>query len=753
MGAQCLSETSPRGLRRRQCLLEIRQRSRFLPQATSKTRKPCRPLRAISRSWILRLASLPKHRRVTSTPENSLPFLWVHLPGPTSIMVWSDSLAIMLMKRRRSHRLPSLHLVNTWWIAEDIRKYLKNETPGAVVWKPWNAFIFDSITDFVSTLRAEASMPGAHFKWPEQRMTYEMVIAQAIHHLPPGYHVSIKNGNPCPKELLISTPEWHGEAAQYYHGTTTHSLLRGIIRDGLKPTFDAGGETTARAWGQNTPMVYLSKNREKSRYHNDDEFMKILANHQLGNSVAELPTQESQPEETKTDKTTASLVDSKLTESSVSKSADWKKSDWKDWSSNSYWLPQSWGTSWSSQSWQEKDNSDDKNKNSKKEKASDSAQKEALWRTKQAVCYTTHYRGILSVISSFPVDYYCTNKGNYVSLEWGQHCDPTTVYPIPTGDLLEHGESHPETLRGVKIPDENTPTDDIPDVWKAYQKQHEEDHRRCTRAAIEDQQFTAERARAEYAAWQNKIKEKSAVQLSLCDKVGKADAINHGDVELIDLSEKKDDASSSKADSPTSPAAKWHQVDSSIYKKVKTEEDTAKTVTANRGLVLTLIQTEDSLTLPEEDNISTKGYEPNEDTKNIKIEPKEQPNPDENYVLVQSAPYEQPPIMDQMPTGERIALIIDAVNHIADNTDPESHKFLQNMMKAVYDLKISQKSSSSSSSSSGYPLPTWLQHLAKHVNETSPADAVMADADSPAKIDDANKVSLSESDNDIDVDR
>ena len=149
--------------------------------------------------------------------------------------------------------------VNTWWIAEDIRKYLKNETPGAVVWKPWNAFIFDSITDFVSSLRAVACMPGAHFKWPEQRMTYEMVLAQAIHHLPPGCHMSIKNGNPCPKELLISTLDWHGKAAQYDHGTITHSLLRGIIRYGLKPTCGAGGETTARAWGQNTPMVYLSK--------------------------------------------------------------------------------------------------------------------------------------------------------------------------------------------------------------------------------------------------------------------------------------------------------------------------------------------------------------------------------------------------------------------------------------------------------------------------------------------------------------
>ena len=105
-------------------------------------------------------------------------------------------------------------------------------------------------------------MPGAHFKWPEQRMTYEMMIAQAVHHLPPGYQVSIKNGNPCPKELLTSTFEWSGEPTEYYHGATAHNLLRGIIRDGLKPTFGAGAEATESAWGTRTPMVYLSKNIE-----------------------------------------------------------------------------------------------------------------------------------------------------------------------------------------------------------------------------------------------------------------------------------------------------------------------------------------------------------------------------------------------------------------------------------------------------------------------------------------------------------
>ena len=104
---------------------------------------------------------------------------------------------------------------------------------------------------------------------------------------------------------------------------------------------------------------------------------------------------------------------------------------------------------------QEKDNS------AKKQKMSDNIHGETMWRKRQAVCYTTHYRGILSVISSFPVDHYGINKGNYVSPDMGQQCDPSTVYPIPTGDLLEYGRTQPEILRGVKVPDDNTPVNDI----------------------------------------------------------------------------------------------------------------------------------------------------------------------------------------------------------------------------------------------------------------------------------------------------
>ena len=171
--------------------------------------------------------------------------------------------------------------VNSWWSIKAINEYLRTEDPGAKTFTPWNAFIFDSVHDFVSSLRAEASYPDSHFKWPEQAFTYELMLAMAIHHLPPGYHVSIKNGRPCPKELLISTKEWPGETADYYHGTTAYSLLRGIIRGGLKATFGAGEAATQTAWGQATPMVYLSRLIECACYYPSHEGMWTEESHKV----------------------------------------------------------------------------------------------------------------------------------------------------------------------------------------------------------------------------------------------------------------------------------------------------------------------------------------------------------------------------------------------------------------------------------------------------------------------------------------
>ena len=633
--------------------------------------------------------------------------------------------------------------VNSYWQTHHIKEYLDTEEPGANVWCPWNSYIFDSITDFVSSIRAEASMPGAHFKWPEQRMTYELMVAQAIHHLPPGYHVSIKSGNPCPKELLNQDhdPNWPGETTVYYHGTTAHNLLRGIIRDGLKPSFGAGADAAATAWGVKTPMVYLSrslecasnypchypilsadkydnqdvppggeiisrdgtppirvmlqcislntrqlwhkkvksndqrgfmpkyvyishiifyalppnfaasgqrymswnmytatghvatsdnmmvdesssnegwrngeekwlvpevygigtmmehpmnvnitqkdmldtrmkhrqtaiikkwikvnrdpvtkmtlaqdnipdqlrilldtsktqkwipvlehtkyslKDRVESNYHIDDSIIAIMNNHQQWDygTENELSTQEYKPED--------DAKANKSTESSVDKPGEQNESGWKDWGANS-WTSQSWGsTNWSSKNrWNQKsdntwyEKSDNKSKKQKTTPA-DKERKEIEWKQRQAVAYTTHYRGILTIIMPFPTFYYGSmNKGSYVSPDQGQHCDPTTVYPIPSGDRAVIDK--PAMFRG-SIKSTTNQDVNMPDKWDAFQKQQEEDHRKLTKTALNDvrQEYLAQ----VHADWQDKHLKKNVKKAKPSDNDVENGAINHGD--------------------------------------------------------------------------------------------------------------------------------------------------------------------------------------------------------------------------------
>ena len=96
-----------------------------------------------------------------------------------------------------------------------------------------------------------------------------------------------------------------------------------------------------------------------------------------------------------------------------------------------------------------------------------------------------------------------------------------------------------------------------------------------------------------------------------------------------------------------------------------------------------------------------------------------------------------------MPADAQISLITDTVNFNADKDDPKSQAFMQKMLELVHNPEASKKSSSQPSSSSG-------TKCAKE--ENSPADEVMPDVNSP-KVDDSNKISLSESDNDIDGDK
>ena len=154
--------------------------------------------------------------------------------------------------------------VNKWYTPDVIHEYMKHAEPGAFVYEPQNSMQYETIEDFVSTIRAAASHENSKFRWPEKMLSFEHAVSISLHHLPPGYMISIRNGKACPDNLLNSN---EGNLSEYWHGTTCYALARGIIRDGLKPTLGAGGSQAEEAWGVQIPMVYLSRIQDTAAYY------------------------------------------------------------------------------------------------------------------------------------------------------------------------------------------------------------------------------------------------------------------------------------------------------------------------------------------------------------------------------------------------------------------------------------------------------------------------------------------------------
>ena len=426
---------------------------------------------------------------------------------------------------------------------------------------------------------------------------------------------------------------------------------------------------------------YSLKDREESMYHTDDNITKIMANHQLGNSVAELPTQKSKPVEAKADKPT---------ESSVEKSATQKKTEWKDWgNNNSSWSSQSWGSnSWSSNSWNDKNTSDNKNLNKKQKTTSDSERekKERDWRKKQVVAYTTHYRGILTVITPFPAYFYGINKGTYTSPEPGQHCDPTTYYPIPSGDRPEFGKPHSAHLSNMDQ-DANMPDKVTSSMWEQVRKQQDEEHRRCSKAALDDARpHYIAKAEADYEARQNDIKRKHAKKATPNDNDDDEAAVtNHGRAAVwVDT---------------------WETVLHSFTPKVDKRGNA--TIAAEGGLAL-IVMSEDKKIIKYENH--SPDMQPESDTKS--------------------------PIMDEMAVDERIASLNDAVAILTKDADPDSQLMLQNILDVAHIVKKTNKSNLAASSSRP---PT---------EAAPPADDKMGDAavDPGTEIEEKNRVDLEDSD-------
>ena len=148
---------------------------------------------------------------------------------------------------------------------------------------------YESITDYCYMLQVNGKLPSAAFWWPLINVHMNMFFEVALHELPPGKIITVKNAKPIPAELLCSdtlrgstapgvednvvapTLGWH--VADFYRDCPV-SCVPSIIEGGFATTTGAGqdklfchyerevsGVYVANEWWQasNYPMTQTSK--------------------------------------------------------------------------------------------------------------------------------------------------------------------------------------------------------------------------------------------------------------------------------------------------------------------------------------------------------------------------------------------------------------------------------------------------------------------------------------------------------------
>jgi hypothetical protein len=122
---------------------------------------------------------------------------------------------------------------------------------------------YQSIYDFVTTMRHSATddykeKDPCPFLWPSERLNFMRSVAVALHHLPVGGMVCIKNAREIPEMLFASPFELKPHVLDMYHGSSPMAVPS-IMDQGFKPTLGAGCDALEEHFGVPVPGVYLAK--------------------------------------------------------------------------------------------------------------------------------------------------------------------------------------------------------------------------------------------------------------------------------------------------------------------------------------------------------------------------------------------------------------------------------------------------------------------------------------------------------------
>ena len=120
----------------------------------------------------------------------------------------------MFMLKGKVYRPKSNKEVNAGHCIQEMQQYV-NKLPVDWVAEPFNPkqeeIPYSSIQDYVQTLRSNCS-PLGPFTWPSEAFTFQRALTVALHHMPPGHMITIKNHRALPEELRQSSGGHSAEA-------------------------------------------------------------------------------------------------------------------------------------------------------------------------------------------------------------------------------------------------------------------------------------------------------------------------------------------------------------------------------------------------------------------------------------------------------------------------------------------------------------------------------------------------------------
>ena len=163
--------------------------------------------------------------------------------------------------------------INASWSLEEIQSYVAGIRNTVESYNPSRDVLFDSIEDYVCTMRNASSTVQSKFVWPCFAISFQQAIAASLATMPPGCCLVIANGLDIPQHLLTRRKEFATSASadgslpaevgasvtDYYHGASPTTLLA-MWDDGFRTCLGAGADQLHEHVSMAVPGVYMANN-------------------------------------------------------------------------------------------------------------------------------------------------------------------------------------------------------------------------------------------------------------------------------------------------------------------------------------------------------------------------------------------------------------------------------------------------------------------------------------------------------------